>query len=316
MPAWLPHLTLTFFKALAGDEGLKKLVALMMFFVLLLLIILITLPVLVVHIPLVTAENIEGFFQGTEQASRVTKTDDDKNGITIPWEEVLAVWTVLHKQDFSNVDAATVQEFALNWVERHEKAVEQTGGSPGNNKTKTKVWYILRDCDEVMNRLGYTKKQKEQANMYLQSLSAGGLKPPAGWRAKSLPGWAWPVPDYDNASVISSGFGMRVHPITHVPGFHQGIDIAAPEGMVVAAAIAGTVQQTGTDDYLGQYVKIKGGGFETSYGHMSSILVSTEDRVKPGQTIGYVGNTGVSTGPHLHFEIRFTGQYQNPLRYY
>ncbi|MHB1128209.1 MAG: M23 family metallopeptidase [Bacillota bacterium] len=81
-------------------------------------------------------------------------------------------------------------------------------------------------------------------------------------------------------------------------------------------ARAGMVSGTGQDPALGRYVAIKGGGYETRYGHLSAVLVLEGQKVEAGQVIGRVGNTGISTGPHLDFRVRFAGQYQNPLQYF
>lgn len=315
MPAWAVKMGLLLARGIAEEESLKKLVGLVVVLILLLLILCISLPVLLVQIPLVTMENIDEFYQGSEQASQMTKTSHDPSGIIIPWEELTAVWAVLHEQDFSNADEIAVREFAFNWTERHERE-EVHIDNEGNTRTENIVWYTLRGYMEVMDQLGFVPEQQEQVRKYLLALREGGLRPPAGWTAKPLPGWAWPVPGYDSATVISSGFGMRAHPITHIPGTHYGVDIAAPEGKIVVAAIGGIVQETGDDSYLGHYVVIQSGSYETRYGHLSDILVSNGERVEAAQPIGTVGNTGFSTNSHLHFEVRFAGRVQNPLRYF
>ena len=95
--------------------------------------------------------------------------------------------------------------------------------------------------------------------------------------------------------------------------YHPGIDIANVEGTPERAADAGTVVFAGWGSY-GLYVEIDhGNGFHTVYGHMSALLVHTGETVSPGQEIGLMGSTGRSTGPHLHFEIRYLGTPQNPL---
>lgn len=315
MPAWVVKLGLAIGKALQGDDALKKLAGLIGAIILLLLVMTVSLPTLVIHIPLADTETISMFFKGAEQASNMTKTADEPDGITIPWEEVTAAWGVLYEQNYNGADSTVVRELALNWAERHER-VEVYTDSEGNTWTETIVWYTLRSFTEVMDRLGFSPEQKEQAQWFLEALREGSLKPPAGWKAKPLPGWAWPVPGFDSAAVISSGYGLRVHPVTHVPGTHHGIDIAAPEGTVVVAATGGIVQQTGTNLELGRYVVIQGGGYETRYGHLSAIEVQQGARVKAGDIIGRVGNTGLSTGPHLHFEVRFGRVYQNPKEYF
>jgi murein DD-endopeptidase MepM/ murein hydrolase activator NlpD len=97
---------------------------------------------------------------------------------------------------------------------------------------------------------------------------------------------------------------------------HEGIDLGAAYGTPIAAAAAGTVIYAG---WLGGYGNLTvidhGGGLATAYGHQSSIAVSVGEQVAQGQTIGYVGSTGHSTGPHLHFEVRVDGQAVDPLGY-
>lgn len=115
---------------------------------------------------------------------------------------------------------------------------------------------------------------------------------------------------------LSSDYGYRIHPITGVRTFHAGIDIATPVGTAVYAYTDGTVVAAGWDNSYGRYVKIShGNGLETLYLHLSSIEVSVGDKVKVGNKIAKVGNTGFSTGPHLHFEVRVNGASKSPWAY-
>lgn len=115
---------------------------------------------------------------------------------------------------------------------------------------------------------------------------------------------------------ISSGFGMRISPITGLHSMHSGIDLAASEGTPVMAARGGTVAEAGWDDSLGNYVILSHeGGHQSVYGHLCKISVSLKDVVKSGTILGAVGSTGKSTGPHLHFEIRIRGEARNPESY-
>ncbi len=128
--------------------------------------------------------------------------------------------------------------------------------------------------------------------------------------------WRWPLPGYYS---ITSPYGYRVHPITGAYKFHSGVDISGYKvyGAPIIASNTGTVSavryySTG----YGYYVMINhGGGWYTLYAHMSSIIVREGQTVTQGQTIGYVGSTGASTGAHLHFEIIKSGSTQNPLDY-
>ncbi|MCL4377376.1 MAG: peptidoglycan DD-metalloendopeptidase family protein [Actinobacteria bacterium] len=121
----------------------------------------------------------------------------------------------------------------------------------------------------------------------------------------------WPVLGY-----IASGFGMRFHPILHTYRFHSGIDIVASYGTPVEAADGGQVIQVGYDGGYGNSILIyHGGGFATWYAHLSGFNCSVGQMVTRGQIIGFVGSTGLATGPHLHFEVRINGAAQNPLQY-
>lgn len=115
---------------------------------------------------------------------------------------------------------------------------------------------------------------------------------------------------------LSSGYGYRTHPISGVRTFHNGIDIAAPTGTGVYAYASGTVISVSQDNTLGKYIAIDhGNGLVTRYLHLSKFNVSKGDKVKTGDRIGSVGNTGYSTGSHLHFEVLKNGSYQNPWNY-
>lgn len=115
---------------------------------------------------------------------------------------------------------------------------------------------------------------------------------------------------------IVSGFGQRTNPIGGGTGFHAGIDIAAPSGTPIRACRAGRVVIAGWQGGYGNTVVIDhGGGMATLYAHQSRIGVSVGEQVLAGEVIGYVGSTGNSTGPHLHFEVRISGNPVNPMPY-
>ena len=121
----------------------------------------------------------------------------------------------------------------------------------------------------------------------------------------------WPV----NGPVVSP-FGMRFHPILHVYRMHTGIDIAVPRGTPVKAADGGQVIQADYDSGYGNHILVyHGGGMATWYAHLQGFNCSVGQMVAKGQIIGFVGSTGLATGPHLHFEVRINGVPQNPIQY-
>lgn len=124
----------------------------------------------------------------------------------------------------------------------------------------------------------------------------------------------WPA---ESSRRVTSPFGTRLHPILGVYKSHNGIDIGADYGTNILAADGGIVAVSQYSSSYGNYVVINhGNGNRTLYAHMSKRLVSVGDTVEQGQTIGLIGSTGMSTGPHLHYEVTINGTRTNPLNYY
>lgn len=131
---------------------------------------------------------------------------------------------------------------------------------------------------------------------------------------KDSSGFLYPLP-YRVA--ITDSYGYRTHPVTgKKTTWHNGVDLAAGAGTAIYATKSGTVTTALRSDIWGNYVVINhGDGFSSLYAHMQGLIVKAGDYVKQGQTIGYVGSTGLSTGPHLHFTIYFNGADVNPMSY-
>lgn len=123
----------------------------------------------------------------------------------------------------------------------------------------------------------------------------------------------WPAPGYYR---VSSEFGYRIHPVLGYKKLHTGIDIAAPYGAKVVSANYGKVIASYYNSGYGNMIIVDhGGGIVTLYAHLSTRMVSEGETVKRGETIGKVGSTGMSTGAHLHFEVRVNGIYKDPRSY-
>ncbi len=119
------------------------------------------------------------------------------------------------------------------------------------------------------------------------------------------------------SGIMRSGFGSRRHPLLGYTKMHTGVDWAAPLGTPIYAAGNGVVDRVGWESGYGKYVRIKhANGYETAYAHMTAFArtIQAGARVRQGQVIGYVGSTGLSTGPHLHYEIMVNGRFVDPLR--
>lgn len=125
--------------------------------------------------------------------------------------------------------------------------------------------------------------------------------------------WMTPVPYY----VLTSPFGMRWHPVLGIYRMHNGVDLACATDTPIYASRSGIVTVTAYEEYgAGNYVSINhGDGYKTIYMHMTRYIVAPGDHVEAGQVIGYVGSSGLSDGPHLHFGISYNGTYVNPMEY-
>ena len=163
--------------------------------------------------------------------------------------------------------------------------------------------------EELMQEIAAKEVELKEAkhDEYLRQLALKGDNPPSNAT------WLTPVSGFR----LTSAFGMRKHPVLKVTRMHNGVDMACAAGTPIYATRAGTVT---TASYqasgAGNYVSINHlDGFSSIYMHMTHYVVSKGQSVSQGQLIGYVGNTGISTGDHLHFGVSYAGTYVNPLAY-
>lgn len=177
--------------------------------------------------------------------------------------------------------------------------------------------------EERKRREEEEKKKQEQANNNNSSSSGSSSagssgsgssdSNSSGSNVNTSSSFRWPL---NVSGVITSTFGYRDQPTAGASTYHKGIDIAAPTGTAVVAAAGGTVTTASYQSAAGNYIMVyHGNSTYTVYMHLSAINVSVGDTVSKGQTIGAVGSTGVSTGPHLHFGVNVNGAYVNPLNY-
>ena len=165
------------------------------------------------------------------------------------------------------------------------------------DKRNAELHELLLAEIEVAERIDQLVAEQEQERQAAAYQGGGG-----GGSVTGSGSWAWPCP---GCSYITSRFGNRFHPIFGEWRYHSGLDIGASYGSAVVASDGGTVIMADVNGGYGNCVMINhGNGYYTLYGHLSGYAVSQGDAVGQGQVIGYVGDTGWATGPHLHFEIR------------
>jgi murein DD-endopeptidase MepM/ murein hydrolase activator NlpD len=188
---------------------------------------------------------------------------------------------------------------------------------------------IRKDENTIRSFLG-VEKSGEEAN----GLGQGGepspdlstIAPNDAMDSGSVPFPPKPMENWDSTPSImpvsvndywfSSGFGWRRSPFTGLKEFHNGLDISSSKGTPIIAPADGTVSQRGYDKYLGKFLKIDHGGkIVTTYGHLSAYNVIPGQKVKRGDIIALMGNTGLSTGHHLHYMIKVNDRCVNPLHY-
>ena len=203
----------------------------------------------------------------------------------------------------AKLEAAVREKLKADGVKIGEESVDQKSqeldqGGKGGPSTDDQL-QVLEVQDEInWKRLAY--KKENITNMLLALSSTGDGT------------YGWPL----DGGEISSFYGLRADPFGGGSEYHSGLDIAADFGAPVKAAAAGTVTAAGLNGGYGRFISIDhGSGMSTAYGHMSALAVTVGQQVSRGQVIGYVGSSGYSTGPHLHFEVRENGQTENPLQF-
>jgi murein DD-endopeptidase MepM/ murein hydrolase activator NlpD len=170
-------------------------------------------------------------------------------------------------------------------------------------KQKETAYYNALSAEEAARIAAENKKNNNKVSA---SSTSGKTTTATG-------GFLLPLPYY---TAITDAYGMRYHPIYGYYKMHEGVDLAVGSGTAIYATKSGTVTTAAYDDAYGYYVTINhGDGYSSLYGHMTNYIVSAGDYVTQGQVIGYVGSTGWSTGPHLHFGIYYNGSSVNPMNY-
>ena len=192
-------------------------------------------------------------------------------------------------------------------LESNQSAVKDKKASLEENKTA-----VAAKQAEVESNIEALEELEDALNAEANALVAEILK--LQGNGEFVGGaFTWPAP---GTSRITSPFGNRLHPILKVNKLHTGIDIGCGSNTTIVAANSGTVIKAAWNNSYGNMIMVDhGGGIVTLYAHLNSFLVSNGDVVAKGQAIAKSGSTGMSTGPHLHFEVRVNGNYVDPTQY-
>jgi len=164
-----------------------------------------------------------------------------------------------------------------------------------------------------------SKVDKLARSLYVQSKSYDDLYELAKNKTVMLASIPSIVPVSNATNRLVSGFGYRIHPIYKSLKMHTGVDFTAPRGTPIYATGDGTVKRLNLSNFSGYGILCvidHGYGYQTLYAHLSKLNVKPGQKVKRGEVIGYVGNTGLSTGPHLHYEVIKNGKPVNPINYF
>lgn len=214
----------------------------------------------------------------------------------VPVVQSASVWQARQQQLWESVNAAFEAE-----LKEQQQTLEASQAEEAAD-----IAAIAEGDQDAMVR------QSSREDQLIRSLIAG-CDPAVSMQLKAVEELAWPLA---GAMKVTSPYGDRIHPIIGEEAFHRGVDLRAHYGSAILAPADGVVLFTGTETTYGNMIVVQhGSGIATIYGHLWKFAVQPYERVHKGQLLGYTGNTGFSTGPHLHFEVRQNGEPTNPLEW-
>lgn len=268
---------------------------------------------------LLEATSISNFIRRLEILTSISKQNDEIINETTKLQEELEEKKTKLEEDKTEMQEKKnilVEEKSKvdKLADEQQKKVDELIGIQNNLKEKIElnndqIEALEKESANITNKINaLTSSNNNNSNSGNNSSSGGGNNP-------SYQGgkFAWPVPSTHS---ISSSYGYRIHPITGNKKLHAGIDIPGQAGDTVVAAESGTVIVAEYSSSYGNYVIIDhGSGLTTLYAHNTSLNVRAGQKVQRGQQIARVGTTGLSTGNHLHFEVRVNGSTVDPMGY-
>lgn len=246
--------------------------------------------------------DINDFLNRIEYAEQVTaydrrKLEEFQSAVTDIEDKQKALELENDKLDVLQKDIAVKKAEVELMLAQAEISLEELNDEIGNNAKILEA--LIKAAEEEARKL-------EEANQAAAGTAGGNVVSGSGIFAHPIPGFNY----------MSSPFGYRIHPITGEYKLHNGTDFAATSGTPVYAAMDGTVTIAQYSSSAGNYISINhGNGLVTIYMHNTSLYVSPGDKVTKGQNIAASGNTGNSTGPHLHFQVMLNGTAVNAMNY-
>lgn len=244
---------------------------------------------------LLSSSDFSEFMSNLDMMQRIYESDMD----------LLKTMEEQHKKiELQRKELLALQEKLMR--QQREKEAKQDSLEVSRGTVADKKSEVTKNNAALSKMLDDYNRQAAALEAEIRALQGDGVYAggPLGWPAPGYPG-------------INSKFGMRKHPILNVNKLHTGIDIKAPKGTTVVAAADGEVIKAEYNRSYGNVVMIDHGSrLVTLYAHNTSLLVKKGDVIKRGTPVAISGSTGMSTGPHLHFEVRENGKYVDPMKYF